>query len=64
MRVLAEMVREERDALSEQRNLHLGGASVSLVRLEVVDDLLTAFRSDDRCYASGPVPYATYTLSA
>ena len=61
------MVREAPDALSEQRDLHLGGASVSLMGSVVVDDLLTAFRSDDRGDASWScslLPIATYTLSA
>ena len=52
VRVLTEMVREPPDALGQERDLNLGGASVSLVGLVFVDDLLPTFRGDERGDAS------------
>ena len=52
VRVLAEMVGEPADALGQQRDLHLRRTGVSIMRLVFADDLLPAFRGDERGDAS------------
>ena len=68
MPVRTEVLRQVVDTLREQRDLHLGGASVPLMGCEVADDLLSAFGIDDRgdadwsfCCALAIADFPTHT---